>query len=314
MGHEATPDLYSYASGDPINLIDPDGRMSREEFQKQMIRYDPDGYRPYWGDPDASYVGKMFDAVYGVFDYAYYHIKRPTRSEMDSMREGAGHFRDEVLPEMVDFGISMLPMGNTYLKLRDRDYEGIYGTIALDVLGLVGGIGKLARVANTGRSAMKLSSVASVGRKGYGGMGGIRHSKDLALQKVPYVRNPSATKKELKVSSGVGDDFAEMVVHRNIQKGEKIADIIDEAKALTFSSGNEVALVKLANGNRALVSGGSSGITFGDGQITRIFGHTHPFHVPPTGPSAFDDQALQILGQRSSYILEHGDLIKFTAP
>lgn len=34
----------------------------------------------------------------------------------------------------------------------------------------------------------------------------------------------------------------------------------------------------LANGERALVSGGPGGIDFNAGSITRIFGHTHPIN------------------------------------
>jgi len=102
-----------------------------------------------------------------------------------------------------------------------------------------------------------------------------------------------------------------MQVLRTIQRGEKIADIMEEAKGITFTTGNEVALVKLASGERALVTGGSGGITWSEGEVTRLFGHTHPYDVPPTPPSDFDVQALQQLGQRNSYILQHGELMKF---
>jgi hypothetical protein len=43
----------------------------------------------------------------------------------------------------------------------------------------------------------------------------------------------------------------------------------------------------------------------------RLIGHTHPYYLAPTGPSAADFGALQQLGQRSSYLLEHGKLTKF---
>jgi RHS repeat-associated protein len=35
LGHAATPDLYSFAGGDPINKIDPDGRFNVSAFQNQ---------------------------------------------------------------------------------------------------------------------------------------------------------------------------------------------------------------------------------------------------------------------------------------
>lgn len=115
----------------------------------------------------------------------------------------------------------------------------------------------------------------------------------------------------IRVASGAGADAAEMAMVRTINRGEKIADLVDEAKRLTFTTGNEHAIVKLTNGQRAIVSGGPTGIIFQEGQITRLFGHTHPYHLPPTGPSAGDIDALRQLGQRSSYILEHGELFKF---
>ncbi len=119
------------------------------------------------------------------------------------------------------------------------------------------------------------------------------------------------TNSGLTVASGAEGNFAQMRILRNIQPGEKIADIIAEAKGITFTTGKEVALVKLASGERVLVTGGTGGIQFGDGVITRIFGHTHPYDLPPTGPSDFDFEALQALGQQRSYIVEHGQLIKF---
>lgn len=108
-----------------------------------------------------------------------------------------------------------------------------------------------------------------------------------------------------------------MEVVRIIGRGEKVTDILNEAKALTFQSGNEIALVKLANGQRALVRGGPGGITWAEGEVTRIFGHTHPYvgpggvPAPPTGPSGLDFQVLEQLKQKSSWLLERGVLTKF---
>ena len=115
------------------------------------------------------------------------------------------------------------------------------------------------------------------------------------------------------VSAGGESGFPSgpMQVVRTIEHGEKIANIISEAKMLTFSTGNEHALVKLATGERALVSGGPGGITWDLGQVSRVFGHTHPYELPPTGPSASDFAALDALGQRSSWLLEHGLLTRF---
>jgi hypothetical protein len=99
---------------------------------------------------------------------------------------------------------------------------------------------------------------------------------------------------------------------RTISKGEKIVDLVDEVKSLTFETGNEHAVVQLANGERAIVSGGTNGIYFEAGQVNRIFGHSHPYQLNATGPSVGDLNALEALGQKSSYLLERGTLEKFT--
>jgi hypothetical protein len=104
-----------------------------------------------------------------------------------------------------------------------------------------------------------------------------------------------------------------MQVVRTVAPGEKIANLIAEGKSLTYTTGNEHALVRLASGERAIVSGGPGGITWSRGQVTRLFGHTHPYGTPPTGPSAADFKVLGKLGQRSSWLLEHGQLTRFRA-
>jgi RHS repeat-associated protein len=114
------------------------------------------------------------------------------------------------------------------------------------------------------------------------------------------------------VGSGASFPTGPMQIVRTIAKGEKVADIISEGKALTFDTGNEHALVKLASGARAIVSGGPGGITWPAGAVTRIFGHTHPYELLPAGPSGADFDALLLLGQRSSWVVERGRLIRFT--
>jgi hypothetical protein len=121
----------------------------------------------------------------------------------------------------------------------------------------------------------------------------------------------SGTEGTTTIASGTGTGSAPMSVVRNIGRGEKVADIVAEVKELTFSTGNEHAVVKLATGERAIVSGGPTGITWESGQVTRLFGHSHPYHLAPTGPSPADISTLGVLGQRSSYLLEHGELTRF---
>ncbi|AFD06129.1 RHS repeat-associated core domain-containing protein [Solitalea canadensis] len=112
---------------------------------------------------------------------------------------------------------------------------------------------------------------------------------------------------ELVVASGAGGETLPMVVERMIMKGEKIADIINEAKGLTWTTGNEYALVTLQNGERALVSGGPGGISFKTNQIIRLFGHTHPTSA---GPSSADFVAVKLLNQSKQYVFHGGNITR----
>lgn len=124
-------------------------------------------------------------------------------------------------------------------------------------------------------------------------------------------------------SSSVGHEEARII--RIVQRGEKLRDLIGEIKALTFANG-EHAIVKLAAGEylsengllilsqpaRAIVSGGERGIDFLRGQLIRLYLHSHPYSLPATGPSIDDLTALRALGQVSSWLLERGQLLKFS--
>jgi hypothetical protein len=124
------------------------------------------------------------------------------------------------------------------------------------------------------------------------------------LRKVSDSIPTGPTAKGVSVASGIGR-AGPMQVERAIQRGEKVADLINEAKALTFTTGKEHAVVTLANGKRVLVSGGPGGINFAEGSITRIFGHTHPTNALP---SAADAAALRALGQSKQYVFHGGEV------
>jgi RHS repeat-associated protein len=113
-------------------------------------------------------------------------------------------------------------------------------------------------------------------------------------------------------ATSAGGDIAEMTFVRAVSHGESLGSIANDLKQFTFSTGNEHALVKLASGERAIVAGGPGGINFAEGQITRLYAHTHPFQSLATGASAADRVTIQALGQRSSFLLEHGNITKFT--
>lgn len=127
-------------------------------------------------------------------------------------------------------------------------------------------------------------------------------------------RSASVTESITINAVGTGTEGAlPMTVVELIPRGTKIADIVDNVKQLTFTTGNEHAVVTLANGERAIVSGGPRAIEFKVGQIQRLFGHSHPYDLLSTGPSIGDRAALGSFEQSSSYLLERGELYKFWA-
>jgi hypothetical protein len=115
------------------------------------------------------------------------------------------------------------------------------------------------------------------------------------------------------VASGLGGETASMSIVRTVGPGERVADLLNEGKALTFESGNEHALVRLANGERAIVSGGPGGIEFPQGAVSRVIPHTHPYGMGATAASAADFAMLDAYGQQSSWLLSEGVLSKFWA-
>lgn len=97
---------------------------------------------------------------------------------------------------------------------------------------------------------------------------------------------------------------------REIIKGEKIIDIVDEIKWYTRMDGVEHAVIKMSDGKRYIVSGGGKGISFS--QDTKIiYGHTHPNYNGTTpfnnGASLADRQALEKLNQSKQYIFHDGN-------
>ena len=118
------------------------------------------------------------------------------------------------------------------------------------------------------------------------------------------LRQPGLT--NLVIRSG-GPDVRSMKVVREIKRGERISDLINEAKALTWSNGLEHALVKLTDGQRVLVSGGADGVRFARGKIKRIYGHTHPTSAPP---SRADVVATRVLGQTRQDVYHGGEMTR----
>lgn len=125
-----------------------------------------------------------------------------------------------------------------------------------------------------------------------------------------------AASRMITIASGAGGEAAAMQIVRIVSRGERVSTIVAEGKQLTYLSGAEHGLVRLASGQRAIVSGGPGGINFTPGQITRLYGHTHPMGQGSRfiGPSPQDYSALIRLGQKSSYVIDRGEIIKFWGP
>ena len=198
---------------------------------------------------------------------------------------------------------SVFVLDITNAHLWDKGlYEGIARVVADTFTGALYGMGGGLLAGGGTAAAMK------GGGKLVAGIVGAEEGEALVSKEaVRESRGAVGSEGAVTVASGRGGETLSMSVVRMVKKGEKIADIVNEGKALTFTTGNEHALVTLASGERAIVSGGPGGISFAEGQITRIFGHTHPTSAPP---SAADFQALRDLGQTQQTVFHGGEVTK----
>lgn len=114
----------------------------------------------------------------------------------------------------------------------------------------------------------------------------------------------------MSINAGYGNATLPMKFEKSLPKGIKISDVVNEMKAMTWASGNEHAAARLANGQRAIVSGGPRGIYFEYGQIRVIYGHTHPGNLPPSaGAYNFHKEYIFTggrVGQSRQYIFHGG--------
>jgi hypothetical protein len=115
----------------------------------------------------------------------------------------------------------------------------------------------------------------------------------------------SSSVRGLTVASSIGGRTLPITVQKIIPHGTKLSNIVNDVKGMTWMTGNEHAVVRLASGQRAIVSGGPGGISFGNGQIRTLFGHTHPTSAPP---SLSDFRALLRLRQSRQYVLHGGQM------
>ena len=118
------------------------------------------------------------------------------------------------------------------------------------------------------------AAIEGVGLAGYG-------AYSLGRYSIGRIRAMVAAR-GVSVYSGAGGGSLPMTVEQILPQGSKISNIVNDVKGMTWMTGNEHAVVRLANGQKAIVSGGPGGIYFRHGQIRTLFGHTHPTTAPPS--------------------------------
>jgi RHS repeat-associated protein len=113
---------------------------------------------------------------------------------------------------------------------------------------------------------------------------------------------PDATTSTI-VRGSEGPDIRDAVVVRDIKHGERIVDVLNEVASLTISEDLEHSVGSLADGRRAILSGGRDGIDFKSVDLRRLILHSHgPNSV--SGPSTEDISMIRYYSQRSSWLLE----------
>jgi hypothetical protein len=104
-------------------------------------------------------------------------------------------------------------------------------------------------------------------------------------------------------TAGEGEDIRPAEVVREIQKGERFADVTAEIEALTRANDKEYAWVVTVEDKRLIVTGGLDGIEFRDMDLRGMVMHSHPPGSLP-GHSIFDSAFLENHFQKSAWLLE----------
>ena len=279
-GNNGSPlslNLYTYCQNNPIAAIDPSGHMSIKEFwqgSKQCWRDGINEMKSMGGGARffANYSEGIMDTLGGQINTVLHPLKTAKTAASDYVSACKSDIRN----------IDVMNYART--KMLTSVVDGLSN------------FGKACYNKNWDSVAHQLGGGTVI----------------LGETCAAYLGAEAvASKATFSVSNGSMSGTSHMQLVRTIQKGESVDSLISEVKALTFETGNEHAVVKLANGQRAIVSGGTNGVSFGAGEVTRIYGHSHPYQFGATGPSSQDINALGVLGQKSSYLLEHGTISNF---
>jgi RHS repeat-associated protein len=295
--------LYAYVENDPINSSDPLGLDGTIVF------------RPFPIPPGGGSGGGGLRIGPFSFSFSFGGGSFLNFGSLQQSKKGSSKGKVErIVGGVGDLGIIVVSSEPPDIGVKVGGEGGVLGAInasddeildafqqTLDTIGLVPGFGEPADL---------MSAVISFRRGDHvGGTLSLVAMIPVVGVLATYAKLARrAAKVGVRVASGVGES-APMIITRIIKRGEKLDDIISEGKALTWTTGNEHALVTLANGQRAIVSGGPGGIDFAEGQITRIWGHTHP---DMSLPSKHDVRAIRQLGnsQQTVFTIVGGKVTK----
>jgi RHS repeat-associated protein len=293
--------LYAYVENDPINSSDPLGLDGTIVFGPFPV---PTGGGGGGGELRIGPFSFSFGGgSFLNFGSLQQSKKGSSKGKVERIVGGVGDLGIIVVSsEPPDIGVKVGGGGGVPGASNASDDEVLDALQhTLDTIGLVPGFGEPADF---------MSAVLSGWRGDYIGVTlSLAAMIPVAGMLATYAKFARrAAKVGVRVASGVGGS-APMIITRIIKRGEKLDDIISEGKALTWTTGNEHALVTLANGQRAIVSGGPGGIDFAEGQITRIWGHTHP---DMSLPSKHDVRAIRQLGnsQQTVFTIVGGKVTK----
>ena len=179
---------------------------------------------------------------------------------------------------------------------------GYAGEIAGQTVANKGEVSKVSWTGDIADTAMNLA----LGQAAEGIVRGVKHAGKLARGARSGIRG---SRPRIQVRSPSGNkDVRPAKFIRELPRGSANG-VVDEAAYRTFQTNLEYGVIRLQNGKRYLVSGGTDGIDLPI-NTKRIIFHSHPNGHSPN-PSDGDVRSLIKTGQRKSYIRGGGKFAPF---